>query len=656
MGTVYQVKNKKLNREFAIKVLREDISKDKIARKRFQNEVDSASKLTHPNLVTVYGHGLASNDAPYLVMDCLEGESLGVVLGREGRISEDRALDIFIEVAEAMAHAHAKGIIHKDLKPTNIFLTERAPDQEFVKVLDFGIAHDGSSDSNTKVLTTGGDILGTPDYMSPEQCLGFQTNQRSDIYSIGCVLFECLTGKPPFCGENPMQVVAQHLGVQIETTPSYSKLSRNLKAVVSRCLQKDEQDRYQDANELLSDLQSIKARRKLSPATSLQHAFVFKPEAEVLLEIVGFSLPVILVLGLCAYLAYSVLIGTSSQFEDMAASIFSLAIGCAFAIFFSLRYSQASKHRGSSLDNLRASVYRALIASSLLLCLPFLSYAPAYLVFLRMISGPIYVEPGSSFPAVSQLSQCILNNALPWTPLFCAIALLLPIMAYRDNRSANQANLTRGLSRIAGSLPRSIGRHSWIVFLLLFLGVSATNFESGFDKYRADPFTEYDQVSLSSPWFQKIQDEKFPGGPIKGRIFRQPFSAVAVKLQGTRTKDHVKLCFESNIKPPDANAYGSDSPLRASILFSRKPEPFENTTMTIVPNLKDRTGYYPVARPEWGRAAKTYFSNDFAMKLKLGKRAADGTIPASIILRLRNGSYLEGNCQITEEKSKSDSK
>ena len=258
MGSVYKVKEEAQGKELAIKVLRPEFVPDHIAVKRFEQEAIAASKLTHPNLVQVFGHGKTDDGSPYLIMEYLSGESLGSYIDRVGKISLDTTLDIFIQVCGALSHAHSKGVIHRDLTPGNIILTFSKNGEVTARVVDFGIAKIQHDMRSTQDLTETGSVLGSPSYMSPEQCLGVNIDLRADIYSLGCVLYESLTGEELYSGENPVQVIAKHLEDTPDKVHSSKEIPRHLVDVITTCLQKDINDRYQTTVELGIDLQRIK--------------------------------------------------------------------------------------------------------------------------------------------------------------------------------------------------------------------------------------------------------------------------------------------------------------------------------------------------------------------------------------------------------------
>lgn len=250
MGTVYRVKDKTLNKVFALKVLRPELADDREAVVRFKQEISAAQNLSHPNLVTVYDWGLSTEGSPYFVMDYVEGKSLSDIIKSEKSLGLQRCLDLMLQVADALGHAHENNIVHRDLKPSNILITSTDDGAEFVKVVDFGIAKIlPPPGKDTVSLTKTAEIFGSPAYMSPEQCKGERVGKRSDIYSFGCVMFECLIGQPPFARENPVKTILAHIYDQPPSVRSklisYSAPD-SVAAVVNHCLNKDQSDRYDE--------------------------------------------------------------------------------------------------------------------------------------------------------------------------------------------------------------------------------------------------------------------------------------------------------------------------------------------------------------------------------------------------------------------------
>ena len=268
-GTVYKVRDTALDKEFAVKVLNESLVQDKLSVKRFEQEADAASNLTHANLAAVYEYGLSKTGAPYLVMDYLSGNTLEQILKQEGYLDVSRALDLFIQITEAIGHAHLKGVIHRDIKPSNIIVEQGEHKIEHVKVLDFGIAKVLPSEQHAQnALTQTGDIFGTPLYMSPEQCQGNMQDVRSDIYSLGCVMYKSLMGVDPFAAENPIRIILRHVNGDAKPFAAVNReagVSSDLESVVMRCLQLDPAQRYQTANELLFDLRRVRDGKRVKP-------------------------------------------------------------------------------------------------------------------------------------------------------------------------------------------------------------------------------------------------------------------------------------------------------------------------------------------------------------------------------------------------------
>ena len=262
MGAVYKVRDRELNETFAIKVLNPKLVDDNVSVKRFEQEVTAASNLTHANICAVYRSGMGKAGAPYLVMDYLAGVNLADILAKEGFLDVPRALDIFIQTTEAVAHAHMKGVVHRDIKPDNIIVERGKDNIELVKIVDFGIAKLLPTGSKaTTNLTQTGEIFGSPLYMSPEQCVGNKLDARSDIYAMGCVMYKALTGKDPFAADNPIKTILRHINerpTHICDLKEGYEIPRDLERVIFHCLEKRPEDRYQTAEELLQDLQRVR--------------------------------------------------------------------------------------------------------------------------------------------------------------------------------------------------------------------------------------------------------------------------------------------------------------------------------------------------------------------------------------------------------------
>ena len=256
MGLVYEGLHRDIDKRVAIKVLRDDLSRRPDVVARFRQEAKSASRIGHENIVDISDFGETTRGASYFVMEFLDGEDLANVLGREVTVDSDRVCGIVLQCCRALSATHAKGIVHRDIKPENIFLTKRDGVDDFVKIVDFGIAK--MSDIETdgapgRKLTKTGMIFGTPEYMSPEQAAGKELDHRVDVYALGIILYECLAGRVPFEGDTFMGVLTQHLFAELppiaEMNPQ-AKVSRELELVIRKALAKDPDDRYQDTEEL----------------------------------------------------------------------------------------------------------------------------------------------------------------------------------------------------------------------------------------------------------------------------------------------------------------------------------------------------------------------------------------------------------------------
>ncbi len=252
MGAVYRAQDFELNQTCAIKVLRSDLASDNATVQRFMQEVETSQTLDHPNIVRVYDHGVSTKGAPFLVMDFLDGESLAAIIEHSSTVPVPRAINIFTQVCDAILHAHNKQIVHRDLKPTNILVTKSADGADVVKLVDFGIAKIlPTAGRNADTITQTGDVFGSPLYMSPEQCRGDKVDLRSDIYSLGCVMYETLTGKPPFTEESPIKLVLNHLYDEPQPIPNINPM---LERIIFACLEKKPSARYANAAKLKRDL------------------------------------------------------------------------------------------------------------------------------------------------------------------------------------------------------------------------------------------------------------------------------------------------------------------------------------------------------------------------------------------------------------------
>ncbi len=268
MADVRVGRDLRLGRTVAVKQLRADLASDPTFQERFRREAQSAASLNHPSIVAVYDTGEAPNEngtsIPYIVMELVEGQTLREVL-RDGRkILPERALSIAADILDALDYSHRSGIIHRDIKPANVMLTPSGQ----VKVMDFGIAR-AIADASTAMTQTAA-VIGTAQYLSPEQARGETVDARSDIYSAGCVLYELLAGRPPFVGDSPVSVAYQHVREEARPPSQFNaEVSASVDHVVARSLAKRVEDRYQSAGDMRRDIERVVAGQQVdAPATT----------------------------------------------------------------------------------------------------------------------------------------------------------------------------------------------------------------------------------------------------------------------------------------------------------------------------------------------------------------------------------------------------
>ncbi|MEU7763669.1 Stk1 family PASTA domain-containing Ser/Thr kinase [Nocardia sp. NPDC049190] len=262
MSEVHKARDLRLSRDVAIKVLRADLARDPTFYLRFKREAQNAAALNHPAIVAVYDTGEAEVDGgplPYIVMEYVDGDTLRDIVRGKGPIPPRRAMEVIADVCAALDFSHKAGIVHRDMKPANIMINRAGA----VKVMDFGIARAIADSSNPMTQTAA--VIGTAQYLSPEQARGETVDARSDVYSVGCVLFEILTGEPPFTGDSPVAVAYQHVR-EDPRLPSHVHpgVPRELDSVVLKAMSKNQANRYQTAAEMRADLIRVLGGQKPS--------------------------------------------------------------------------------------------------------------------------------------------------------------------------------------------------------------------------------------------------------------------------------------------------------------------------------------------------------------------------------------------------------
>ena len=249
MGRVYKALDKEINEEVAIKLLKPEIASDKTTVERFRNELKFARKIAHKNICKMY-HLAKDADTPYITMEYVKGEDLKSYIRRNRILSNGEALSITKQVCEGLVEAHRLGVVHRDLKPQNIMIDGEGD----VKIMDFGIARSVEAPGVTQT----GVMIGTPDYISPEQAEGEEADQRSDIYALGVILYEMVTGSVPFKGDTALSVALKHKSKLAQEPKQLNPdVSEELNKLIWICMEKDRELRYQTATELLADIQNI---------------------------------------------------------------------------------------------------------------------------------------------------------------------------------------------------------------------------------------------------------------------------------------------------------------------------------------------------------------------------------------------------------------
>ncbi|MBX9694600.1 MAG: protein kinase [Cyanobacteria bacterium] len=337
MSTVLKVRDKGNNgRIIALKILREVHATDANVVARFLKESEIVSRLDHPGIVKVFGHGTLSNGLPYMELELVEGQSLSDLLVEKGHLSQYCSTSIAAQIALALDYARKHGVIHRDLKPANI-LIQKEESHVVAKVVDFGIAKTITQDvNNTAGLTRTGDIFGSPAYMSPEQCEGSRADTRSDIYSLGCIIYEMLTGSNPFRSDNPLKSILKHLEDKpepFELEYAHLKITEELEKIVRKCLEKEPERRYRVPGELADHLQELMG-------TKSQSEWILRGRIAVASIVDGF----LLFLTIVALLQILPAAFSSDELATVIQRYASLWVGFFIVSFCCLRPASLGKH------------------------------------------------------------------------------------------------------------------------------------------------------------------------------------------------------------------------------------------------------------------------------------------------------------------------
>jgi eukaryotic-like serine/threonine-protein kinase len=261
MGRVYKALQSPLDRVVALKILGAGHDRDPNFYKRFFLEASVTARLTHPNTITLYDYGRTEDGIFFIAMEFLDGRTLSQAMQQDGPLAQERVIHVAQQICRSLREAHALGIIHRDLKPANVMLLRQHDDHDFVKVLDFGLVKFFHGDNPDGEITNAGTFMGSPHYIAPEQARNQNPDQRCDLYSLGVLLYQMLTGKVPFTAPNPVDIILKHLHEAPvpprELRPDLA-IDARLEAIVLRCMAKERADRFQSMDELLGELKLLR--------------------------------------------------------------------------------------------------------------------------------------------------------------------------------------------------------------------------------------------------------------------------------------------------------------------------------------------------------------------------------------------------------------
>ncbi|MBS2004616.1 MAG: serine/threonine protein kinase, partial [Cyanobacteria bacterium SZAS LIN-5] len=314
MGVIYKARHVALNQIVAIKMMHKN-RMDEVSVRRFQQEAKAVTALDHPSIVRVRDFGVSDAGQPHMVLDFIEGDTLATAIRKSAGLAVDESLEIFIQGCDALEHAHSRGVLHRDLKPSNIMLVPRLSGPPLVKIVDFGIAKINNPDTDNGVmnLTQTGEVFGSPLYMSPEQASGAKLDKRSDIYSFGCVMYETLTGAPPFVGGSSIETIFRQLN---DPAPSLKEGSlgkdfpAELEAIVARALEKKPENRFQSMSELKRHLLTLKSGKSELDSNQATNA---DSKSNKRFEVKALLAALLLLIVLAAGSGYLVVTGLTSK-------------------------------------------------------------------------------------------------------------------------------------------------------------------------------------------------------------------------------------------------------------------------------------------------------------------------------------------------------
>ncbi len=258
-GIVYRAKHCAIGNSVAVKLLYPHMNFQPDLVRRFSQEARSTGMLSHKNVIAIHDFGQNDMGQPYLVMELIDGTSLSELIAKDGKLPLPLVADLFIQTCNGLAHAHQKGVLHRDVKPSNLMLVPEGNGTYTVKLVDFGMAKP-TTDASIDTLTQTGEVFGSPPYMSPEQCRGHKVDHRADIYALGCVLYEMLTGKPPFIGSDALQTILMHINAEPPHLKNFDIPDEQnilLDEILQKCLDKNKERRFQTVEELRISLEAI---------------------------------------------------------------------------------------------------------------------------------------------------------------------------------------------------------------------------------------------------------------------------------------------------------------------------------------------------------------------------------------------------------------